>query len=211
MQGYTLQFCVAVPIPEDYASAARDRSIASPTYWDSRTPSPSLTRQQFPGQQVCGNFGMDENLLEDDKPTPRMQINGMNSWSCQPCNGMGMKTNAGAPVMQPVFFGAPQMFSIAQQPVQHDAGFGSPYGDEGRRNQTPGLYGEGCIAPVSAGSVGHPYRCAEACKYARKSRGCKDGAACVRCHLCEWKKKGVRKPVQERERRMRVNGSADFQ
>mmetsp|Transcript_3371 Transcript_3371/g.9260 ORF Transcript_3371/g.9260 Transcript_3371/m.9260 type:complete len:249 (-) Transcript_3371:58-804(-) len=41
----------------------------------------------------------------------------------------------------------------------------------------------------SAGSLGHPYTCAEACKYASRSRGCKDGAACDRCHLCEWKRR----------------------
>lgn len=39
----------------------------------------------------------------------------------------------------------------------------------------------------SCGSSGHPHRCALACKYARKARGCKDGEACVRCHLCAWK------------------------
>lgn len=39
---------------------------------------------------------------------------------------------------------------------------------------------------VSLGSVGHPNGCKEACKYAAKTRGCKDGAQCVRCHLCKW-------------------------
>jgi len=41
---------------------------------------------------------------------------------------------------------------------------------------------------VSKGSVGHPYSCAEACKYAKKKRGCKDGASCDHCHLCDWKR-----------------------
>jgi len=41
---------------------------------------------------------------------------------------------------------------------------------------------------VSLGSVGHPRTCAEACKFARKGRGCKDGASCVRCHQCEWRR-----------------------
>jgi len=39
----------------------------------------------------------------------------------------------------------------------------------------------------SKGSLGHPFACAEACKYVRKARGCKDGALCDRCHLCVWK------------------------
>jgi hypothetical protein len=41
-------------------------------------------------------------------------------------------------------------------------------------------------AQVSIGSVGHPHSCGDPCKYVLKSRGCKDGAACVRCHLCKW-------------------------
>jgi hypothetical protein len=39
---------------------------------------------------------------------------------------------------------------------------------------------------VSVGSKGHPYSCADACKFAGKSRGCKDGAECDHCHLCKW-------------------------
>lgn len=39
---------------------------------------------------------------------------------------------------------------------------------------------------MSQGSVGHPFKCAEVCKFARKPRGCKDGSACLRCHQCEW-------------------------
>lgn len=39
---------------------------------------------------------------------------------------------------------------------------------------------------LSVGSYGHPVSCAEACKYARKPKGCKDGRFCTRCHLCQW-------------------------
>jgi len=44
----------------------------------------------------------------------------------------------------------------------------------------------------SIGSRGHPHKCADACKYACKPRGCKDGLLCDRCHLCDWRnrKKG---------------------
>jgi len=45
---------------------------------------------------------------------------------------------------------------------------------------------EGC---PSKGSIGHPFTCADFCKYARKSRGCKDGVACDHCHLCTEKRK----------------------
>jgi len=47
---------------------------------------------------------------------------------------------------------------------------------------------KGCDpAMVSAGSAGHPYTCAEPCKYMTKKRGCKDSAKCDHCHLCVWK------------------------
>lgn len=40
---------------------------------------------------------------------------------------------------------------------------------------------------ISFGSIGHPISCAGPCKYlSMKSRGCKDGPACDRCHLCVW-------------------------
>lgn len=52
-------------------------------------------------------------------------------------------------------------------------------------------------APVvtSIGTVGHPFNCGEACKYAKKPRGCKDGAQCTRCHCCDWSKHGARTSV----------------
>jgi len=40
----------------------------------------------------------------------------------------------------------------------------------------------------SKGSIGHPFSCAKACKYAKKKKGCKDGDLCDRCHLCDWKR-----------------------
>ena len=39
----------------------------------------------------------------------------------------------------------------------------------------------------SRGSEGHPHCCQPACKYVRKTRGCKDGDQCAHCHLCVWK------------------------
>lgn len=38
----------------------------------------------------------------------------------------------------------------------------------------------------TAGSVNHPHRCGPPCKFAAKTRGCKDGKACDHCHLCQW-------------------------
>lgn len=37
---------------------------------------------------------------------------------------------------------------------------------------------------LSLGSMYHPWGCKSPCKYVRKPRGCKDGPACIRCHLC---------------------------
>jgi len=56
---------------------------------------------------------------------------------------------------------------------------------------------------LSRGSVGHPFTCAEFCKYAKKARGCKDGANCDRCHLCTCKsqKQQVQTPSRHRARR----------
>mmetsp|Transcript_30636 Transcript_30636/g.77440 ORF Transcript_30636/g.77440 Transcript_30636/m.77440 type:complete len:393 (+) Transcript_30636:76-1254(+) len=78
-------------------------------------------------------------------------------------------------------------------------------GEEGARESED----LGCPDPTAAaldigtypsrGSVGHPHTCALACKYARKSRGCKDGAACARCHLCKWSG-GAGQPDVDRDR-----------
>lgn len=48
---------------------------------------------------------------------------------------------------------------------------------------------EELTGPWSLGSVGHPFACSEACKYIGKTRGCKDGKACLRCHRCKWSSK----------------------
>mmetsp|Transcript_1967 Transcript_1967/g.4331 ORF Transcript_1967/g.4331 Transcript_1967/m.4331 type:complete len:210 (-) Transcript_1967:225-854(-) len=48
---------------------------------------------------------------------------------------------------------------------------------------------EEAVPPLpSLGSAGHPETCKGACKYFWKKRGCKDGANCDHCHICEWKR-----------------------
>eukprot|EP00435_Cladocopium_sp_Y103_P024938 s2059_g6.t1 len=57
------------------------------------------------------------------------------------------------------------------------------------RRKVPGGRDTSGQSPASAdevGSFGHPLTCAEACKYARKPKGCKDGRYCTRCHICHW-------------------------
>lgn len=50
----------------------------------------------------------------------------------------------------------------------------------------PIVQAEGEQAIVSIGTRGHPETCAEACKYARRKSGCRDGANCPKCHACMW-------------------------
>mmetsp|Transcript_33552 Transcript_33552/g.95033 ORF Transcript_33552/g.95033 Transcript_33552/m.95033 type:complete len:147 (-) Transcript_33552:78-518(-) len=57
-------------------------------------------------------------------------------------------------------------------------------GSEGPQTQQPSF---------SCGSLGHPGACRGPCKYASKSRGCKDGENCTRCHMCRWSRTGETK------------------
>jgi len=49
---------------------------------------------------------------------------------------------------------------------------------------------------LSRGSLGHPEHCGLACKYAWRTRGCKDGANCRRCHVCRWRRSTERRGEQ---------------
>mmetsp|Transcript_6157 Transcript_6157/g.14715 ORF Transcript_6157/g.14715 Transcript_6157/m.14715 type:complete len:303 (-) Transcript_6157:203-1111(-) len=48
------------------------------------------------------------------------------------------------------------------------------------------ILGEG--EPVSLGSLGHPYRCGPACRYRWRVSGCRNGADCLCCHFCHWRR-----------------------
>eukprot|EP00927_Polykrikos_kofoidii_P069017 TRINITY_DN64413_c0_g1_i1.p1 TRINITY_DN64413_c0_g1~~TRINITY_DN64413_c0_g1_i1.p1 ORF type:complete len:222 (-),score=11.97 TRINITY_DN64413_c0_g1_i1:36-632(-) len=50
---------------------------------------------------------------------------------------------------------------------------------------------------ISVGSVGHPVCCGLGCKYFWKPRGCKDGANCLRCHICKYKRRKLPKTAGE--------------
>lgn len=43
-------------------------------------------------------------------------------------------------------------------------------------------------AELSLGTVGHPHRCGEPCKYVRRKGGCRDGPMCRNCHSCLWQR-----------------------
>jgi len=42
---------------------------------------------------------------------------------------------------------------------------------------------------ASAGSVGHPHFCAQACRYVSRKSGCRNSKQCANCHLCQWQRK----------------------
>mmetsp|Transcript_13397 Transcript_13397/g.36523 ORF Transcript_13397/g.36523 Transcript_13397/m.36523 type:complete len:358 (+) Transcript_13397:85-1158(+) len=48
---------------------------------------------------------------------------------------------------------------------------------------------------LSAGSIGHPHRCAGACRYVKRKGGCRDGTNCSKCHLCFWRRTEERNPA----------------
>jgi len=47
------------------------------------------------------------------------------------------------------------------------------------------------LEAASAGSIGHPHFCAQACKYVKRTTGCRDGKQCPNCHLCFWQRTKV--------------------
>lgn len=53
--------------------------------------------------------------------------------------------------------------------------------------------------PASKGSEGHPTNCGTPCKYVRRKGGCRDGADCPKCHLCQWRRGGLPKQATEQE------------
>lgn len=65
-------------------------------------------------------------------------------------------------------------------------------GDEGASSSCAEVGGEGTTASIEAllsvGSEGHPQSCGPPCKYLRRRPGCREGTACQRCHLCQWRR-----------------------
>lgn len=100
---------------------------------------------------------------------------------------------AAAPFAIPAGFGVGQ--ALQQQVPPPPAVYGSPV--QGAKREPEVLPPP--RSTVSRGSVGHPERCNRACKYAWRSRGCKDGENCVRCHLCRWRRATERQVPSERE------------
>lgn len=179
--GYSIKLGLALPTQEDYVPVPLDPSMVPPMCWPSNAPASYTSWAPFPAQPVGNNIGQDEHwnekMVEDNMLFPWMQLSGLNMWPYeQQCDA--------SPFIQH-FVGAPHVTPIQRRAIPRDAHGAAGESGNGRAPQS---YEQWCAAKASAGSVGHPYACAEACKYVKKPRGCKDGTACDRCHLCEWKK-----------------------
>mmetsp|Transcript_147503 Transcript_147503/g.268930 ORF Transcript_147503/g.268930 Transcript_147503/m.268930 type:complete len:254 (-) Transcript_147503:129-890(-) len=193
LPGWELKPCIENCQAEG-ASTPRGRSIERPMEWTSRTPSPSATRQQFPTEKVF------DQAVEDQMPTPRMQPL---PFSFSPPSEKGAvmldtEIEIDAPP-KPSEEARPQKASKSQKAKQKETSLAVRTVGESGKSKAPET-GSECMPTVSIGSVGHPLTCAEPCKYVmKKNRGCKDGAACNRCHLCEWKKRGPRKTKEVKD------------
>ncbi|CAE8695324.1 unnamed protein product, partial [Polarella glacialis] len=76
--------------------------------------------------------------------------------------------------------------------------FTAPVGELGLEPFASGT----CAVPAdmpTVGSMGHPHSCSSACKYRSKSKSCKDGRNCSRCHICQWRRQ---QPVGESAARL---------
>jgi len=177
LPGCALRLCIAEPTFDEYPAVPHWRgNVVGPPAWTSRTPSPSPARPQLPMPQSWNKFGMEGNSNEDSMSTPRMQ------W---PQTIRNAKVQRG-PVELDV---SPSAAMSAQALIQEENILAGDKAGEDSKSKPAEAFVE-CMPTVSVGSVGHPHTCAEPCKYVRKKRrGCKDGSACVRCHLCEWKRR----------------------
>lgn len=126
-----------------------------------------------------GGYGIDEGFTHIDDSAPWMQAVVDHSKALDPSpwpytSGSGFEAKDNAPVLQPYLMHSTRVAASLQSAAQPESSLKA-----------------GMAGQPSAGSAGHPYRCAEPCKYVKKPRGCKDGSACARCHMCEWKKKST--------------------
>mmetsp|Transcript_78953 Transcript_78953/g.205240 ORF Transcript_78953/g.205240 Transcript_78953/m.205240 type:complete len:255 (-) Transcript_78953:423-1187(-) len=180
----------------------------------SRTPSPepvhvaeSTSVRKLPsGQWADWSFDLKEDMLsgaaqsEDSEPEPASSP----VVSPASCNDASQSPTP-PPPPPPMFVLMPYMASTDCRAVPPAPGIWT-CGGSGCEEETPseaqadvvGLP-DGC---PSKGSVGHPFTCAEFCKYAKKARGCKDGAACDHCHLCTKKRESVIPVSRPRPRRV---------
>jgi hypothetical protein len=140
------------------------RSYSQPT----RTQVPQLSNIPLP---KFASSTIPDGFAEKQLPAPSLSTVHQMSWETQ--MSMAQQVMTGSKV------------DVAVQ-VGEEAQWGTPYTmtnhlDQSFEEEEPETMSDW----PSIGSVGHPVSCAEACKYYRKARSCKQGRSCTRCHLCE--------------------------
>lgn len=107
-------------------------------------------------------------------------------WQCRP------NANLWCPVYYMDGFEADASAAVPPPPMPVAPRAAAHGSFQGMKHQMQNLRTSVSSATVvtSVGTVGHPFLCSDACKYAKKPRGCKDGATCARCHVCDWTKHG---------------------
>jgi hypothetical protein len=51
---------------------------------------------------------------------------------------------------------------------------------------------------LTLGSLGHPFQCGLPCKYAGRTKGCREGRHCQCCHMCKWSRQNQHLPAWQR-------------
>jgi len=123
---------------------------------------PESWRLDIPNAGSCSSAHSPSNLVG----TPGT----MNTWSCDESTAMSMPLVPSPPFCVVARQNKPEC--ARKQPKDKRSDASQPQAN----------------SVVSVGSMGHPLYGAEPCKYNQRRRGCKDGAACDRCHLCDWKR-----------------------
>uniref|UniRef100_A0A6U9JAL8 C3H1-type domain-containing protein n=1 Tax=Zooxanthella nutricula TaxID=1333877 RepID=A0A6U9JAL8_9DINO len=138
-------------------------------------PAAALTRPQLMARPDCGPSSLDDGMARQSTPLKLAYIN-------TPFQLGGLGTGLDSPGYHPAA-NIPGYFSGVV--LQHQKPPPVPVA-------SPTVPGVPMMSPVSAGSVGHPFSCAAPCKYSHR-RGCKDGAACTRCHICRWSREAEKR------------------
>lgn len=183
------------PVNQKIVQATFDRGLPS-LHRGWRTPDPSPVRSGLPKCVAPGEYVLEDDYLDDECSTPRGQTVSTPRGRSSKVKGTEQSLEEASwarlqtPSPEPEMRMQPYMFNLTMFPP--------------RAKGPPGTWTSATISAtpstkvqegssVSLGSVGHPSSCAAACKYASKSKGCKDGANCDHCHLCKWTKTKARK------------------
>lgn len=160
-----------------------------------RTPDPSPTRDAGAGEPILELCIVEDTPVKDDdgsSPRGRALTESTHCPSRTPSPWQGWlgdeNLTPGVQSTQRVSYSKPnEMPRVQAKDVAGDLA------DKESSDQFCGVVG-------SVGSMGHPHSCAIACKFVKKKSGCKDGANCLRCHLCVWTRAVGRRAAEQPEK-----------